>query len=563
MNKFNFFSSLIISFFFFTVFLSAQSLAPGPMATHSAALNVDGTVLTWGENTRGQLGNGETSERNIPIRVLQGAYSGTAYLGDDPNNKIISIALGRYFSIALSANGIAYTWGENANGQLGNNTTTNSSTPVKVLKGAYSGTTYLGDDPNNKIISVALGDEHSIALAADGTVYTWGNNIVGQLGNNKLTTTSSIPVKVLKGTYSGTAYLGDDPNNKIISVAVGESYSIALAADGTVYTWGQNFEGELGNGGGPEQDTPIKVLKGTYSGTTYLGDDPNNKIISVAIGGEFSIVLAADGTVYTWGKNRDGTLGNNSFTNSNTPIKVLKGAYSGTTYLGDDPNNKIISVALGSNYSSALAADGTAYTWGWNFKGELGNNTTTNSNFPIPVKVLKGAYSGTTYLGDNPNNKIISVSLGDSHSTALATDGIVYTWGENSTGQLGDGSNTDRSVPVQVSDVDGSGILVLPVELTSIIPQKMELMQNTPNPFNPSTSIRFSIPSSSDVTLKIYDLRGREVTTLLQENTAAGFHIVFWNGRNSRGRLVASGVYFYKLSTSSGFVNTKKMVLLK
>ncbi len=115
-----------------------------------------------------------------------------------------------------------------------------------MLKGAYSGTTYLGDNVvSNKIIAVALGESHSIALAADGTVYSWGLNNFGQLGNGP-TGQETTPVKVLKGEYGGTTYLGDDSNNKITAVALGYYHSIALAEDGTVYSWGFNGSGQLG-----------------------------------------------------------------------------------------------------------------------------------------------------------------------------------------------------------------------------------------------------------------------------------------------------------------------------
>jgi len=444
--------------------LGIPALGLQPQASHTIGLHADGTVYTWGHNDNGQLGDNTATDRSTPVRVLKGDYSGTTYLGDDSNNKIIAVALGHGHSIALAVDGTVYTWGHNDNGQLGDNTTIDRSTPVRVLKGAYSGTTYLGDDSNNKIIAVALGYKHSIALAADGTIYTWGRNRNGQLGDNT-TTDRSTPVKVLKGVYSGTTYIGDDSNNKIIAVALGWNHSVALAADGTVYTWGHNYQGQLGDNTTNNSSTPVKVLKGAYSGTTYLGDDPNNKIIAVALSWQHSITLAADGTVYTWGRNQYGQLGDNTTNNSSIPVKVLKGAYSGTTYLGDDSNNKIITVALGFVHSIALAADGTVYAWGSNGVGPLGDNTTTNRS--TPVKVLKGAYSGTTYLGDDYNNKIIAVALGASYSVALAADGTVYTWGSNSYGRLGDNTTTSALTPTKVHGVGNVGYLTLEVDVTA------------------------------------------------------------------------------------------------
>jgi len=441
-------SVLISAMVFLPVRMPAQALGPQPTAYHTVGLHSDGTVYTWGSNTYGKLGDGTYDDSSTPVKVKKGAYDGTTYLGDNSNNKIIAVALGGDHSTALAADGTVYTWGYNVVGQLGDGTYDDSSTPVKVLKGEYAGTTYLGDDPDNKIIAVALGQYYSIALAADGTVYTWGYNDNGQLGDGT-TTTRLTPVKVLKGEYAGTTYLGDDSDNKITAVALGWKHSIALAADGTVYTWGDNDKGQLGEGTNTDSSTPVKVKKGAYSGTTYLGDAPNNKITAVAVGCSYSIALAADGTVFTWGDNIEGQLGEGTNTDSSTPVKVKKGAYSGTTYLGDDPNNKITVVALGYAHSIALAADGTVFTWGYNVNGQLGDSTTTDGN--TPVKVKKGAYNGTTYLGDDSNNKITAVALGQEFSVALAADGTVFTWGDNYSGQLGDGTTTDRYVPVKVS----------------------------------------------------------------------------------------------------------------
>ncbi|MGD8307684.1 MAG: hypothetical protein PVF17_13585, partial [Ignavibacteria bacterium] len=460
---------LLILFFLITLLLlevSAQSLGPRPIAQHSIGLKVDGTVYTWGYNYYGQLGDNTTTQSNTPVKVLKGAYSeGTTYLGDNVNNKITAVALGNVSSIAVTEDGIVYTWGHNYYGNLGDNTATQRNTPVKVLKGEYSGTTYLGDNASNPIIDVAMGYYFSIALASDGTVYSWGINSYGKLGDNT-TTQRNTPVKVLKGEYSGTTYLGDNSSNKIISVRLGNLHSIALAEDGTVYTWGYNSYGALGDNTTTQRWTPVKVLKGEYSGTTYLGDNSNNKIIAVAVGQYHSIALAADGTVYTWGSNANGNLGDNTTTERWTPIKVLKGEYSGTTYLGDNGSNPIVSVAVGNHNAIALAEDGTVFTWGFNNYGQLGDGTEDTDRL-TPIKVLKGDYSGTTYLGDNASNPITAASFGNMYSIALAEDGTVFTWGRNNLGQLGDNTTTQRNTPVKVNGIGGIGYLALPVELTS------------------------------------------------------------------------------------------------
>ncbi|MDP7528277.1 MAG: hypothetical protein QGH61_02925, partial [Candidatus Marinimicrobia bacterium] len=331
--------------------LKAQSLGQGGTAYHTVGLQANGLVYAWGHGNQGQLGNDEYSNSSTLVQVVKGAYSGTTYLGDDTDNKITMLGSGRHFSIALATDGTVYTWGYGNWGTLGHNSTSSSDTPVKVVNGDYSGTSYLGDNSSNKITAVAQGGQHSIALATDGTVYTWGSSDYGQLGNNSSGDDSdeSTPVKVLMGSYSGTTYLGDDSDNKIIAVAAGESHSIALAADGTVFAWGYGSNGQMGNSNSSENNAvPVKVVSGAYSGTTYLGDDSDNKITAISAGSH-SVALAADGTVYAWGRNNEGQLGDNSTTNRSTPVKVLDGAYSGTTYLGDDSDNKITAISAGSH----------------------------------------------------------------------------------------------------------------------------------------------------------------------------------------------------------------------
>ncbi|MHB8578557.1 MAG: RCC1 domain-containing protein [Ignavibacteriaceae bacterium] len=456
---------LIVSFLPFVIL--PQSLGMG-RGYHTILVKADGTVYTWGSNSSGQLGNGSKTDSKVPVEVLRGSYTGTAYLGDNSSNKIIAVAMGKSHSIALAEDGTVYTWGLNSDGELGNSTTTNSSIPIKVSKGSYSGTAYLGDNPSNKIIAVSAGNAHSVALAQDGTVYTWGNYYIGK---------SNTPVKIPMGSYPGTAYLGDNPGNKIISVSGGFNYSLALAEDGSVYTWGENTYGQLGNNTNISSTVPIKVLMGAYFGTKYLGDNLSNKIISVVAGDCHCIAFAQDNMVYSWGRNTNGQLGDSSNQHRYVPVKVLMGAYSGTAYLGDDSSNKIISLVGGESHSIAFAQDNTAYTWGHNNNGQLGEGT--NKDSYVPVKVLKGAYSGSTYLGDNPGNKIIAVSAGAFHSFALAQDGTVYSWGLNSNGQLGINSISPTSLPV-IAQVPGGA---LPVELTIFIAKysgdKVELQWDT------------------------------------------------------------------------------------
>ena len=572
---------------------------------------------------------------------------------------------GNQFSFGISTNGTVYTWGYNAFGQIGDNTTTNRSSPVLVLKGAYSGTTYLGDDPDNKIIMMAIWSNSAIALDENGLVYTWGRNQYGQLGDNS-TTTRNVPVKVLKGEYSGSTYLGDDSSNKIIAVSIGDAHSLALAADGTVYAWGLNTYGMLGNNNTTGSYTPIKVLKGEYSGSTYLGDDSSNKITAISAGAYFNHALAADGTVFAFGFNNNGQCGNGTVVNSSpygqlTPVKVLKGTYSGTTYLGDDSSNKITAISGGNNWAGALGADGMVYLWGRNNHGQLADGTTTNRG--APVKALKGEYSGTTFIGDNSSNKIIGLAVSSVNGYALAADYTIFSWGYGGNGSLGNNTNNSSGTPVQVSGVSGSGDLTLPVELVSfevktdtqfgltlvwiteselnnigfILDRKTSssdwsqiasyitnvelqgqgsvsyrteyaytdynvttnerydyrladvdydgnikyhstqlmnisifssnpgsylLHQNYPNPFNSNTKISYWLPEESIVNIKIYDISGNLVKKIIKQDNAIGLNTLNWGALNDESQMVSAGVYLYMIE-AGGFNEVKKMIFLK
>lgn len=486
--------------------LNAQHIGSG-LGIHSIAVKNNGAVYTWGFNRYGQLGNGNTTNSNVPVAVnTSGVLSG----------KIITqVATGYYHSIGLSLDGNVYSWGDNSAGQLGNGTFTGNNVPVAVsTAGVLSG----------KIITqIAAGGFHSIALASDGKVYTWGGNHIGQLGTGN-TINSNVPVAV---DNSGVL------NGKFITqIAAGYGHSIALASDGTIYTWGYNQYGQLGNGSNTDSNVPVAVSTGgVLNGKT---------IVQIAAGYGYSMALASDGTLFTWGHNSSGQLGNGTFIDSNVPVAVYtSGVLSGKT---------IIQIASGGFHSIVLVSDGTVYTWGWNFYGQLGNGNNTNSNIPIAVST-GGVLNGKT---------IVKIASGSDHSIALASDGTLYTWGRNSSGQLGNGSSTDSNVPVAV---DQSGMGLLTVMEDGKLPAVFSLNQNYPNPFNPSTTFEFTIPEDGLTTLKIYDLLGQEIQTIVNEELKSGAYKFNWNASG-----FPSGIYFYTLTfrgTNSNFNSTKKMVYLR
>lgn len=285
---------------------------------YSLVLCSDGTLASWGNNGSGQLGNNSTFTINSSVPVL---LTQTGVLA---GKTVVSLAAGGAHSLALCSDGTVAAWGGNKNGQLGNNSGTNSGVPVLVDRsGVLAAKT---------VVSVVVGGSHSLALCSDGTVAVWGKNNSGQLGNNSSTTISYSPVLVNRsGVLAGKT---------VVSVAAGGDNSLALCSDGTLAAWGSNFYGQLGNNSTTNSSVPVLVTQsGVLAGKT---------VVSVAAGNGHSLVLCSDGTVAAWGNNNSGQLGNSSTAWSSVPVLVNQtGVLAGKT---------VVSVAPGAYHSLALAA---------------------------------------------------------------------------------------------------------------------------------------------------------------------------------------------------------------
>jgi len=368
--------------------------------SHSLALDSEGKIYAWGLNSYGQLGNNSTTDSSVPVQVdTSGVLAGKT---------ITAIAAGVYHSMALDSEGKVYAWGNNASGRLGNNSTSNSSVPVQVdTSGVLAGKT---------ITAISGGGAHSLAIDSDGKVYAWGLNSYGQLGNNS-PTNSSVPVQV----YTSGVLAG----KTITAIAAGSTYSLAIDSEGKVYAWGYNNSGQLGNNSTTNSNIPVQVnTSGVLAGKT---------ITAISVGDYYSMALDSAGKVYTWGRNDSGQLGNNSTTNSSVPVQVnASGVLAGKT---------ITTIAAGGYHSLTLDSEGKVYAWGNNSAGRLGNNSTTSASVPVQVNT-SGVLAGKT---------ITTIAAGNHHSLALDSDGKVYTWGLNGNGQLGNNSTTNSSMPVQVN----------------------------------------------------------------------------------------------------------------
>jgi alpha-tubulin suppressor-like RCC1 family protein len=397
---------------------------------HAAVLLADGTVSTFGGNTVGQLGVNDTTQRNTPVQVFGISSSATA------------VACGQEHTAVLLADGTVRTFGYNVYGQLGVNDTTSRQTPVQVF----------GISSSAVAVSGGL---HTVVLLSDGTVRTFGRNNNGQLGINVNGGTRQTPVTVLNitsatavaGGFSHTAVLladgtvrtfGDNDSGHLgidvaggtrqtpvqvlnitsaTAVSGGIAHTAVLLADGTVRTFGQNSNGQLGiNVTSGTRQTPVQVF------------GISSSAVAVACGAYHTIVLLADGTVRTFGRNTNGQLGVNDNTTRQTPVQVFGISSSATAIAGGSR----------SYHTAVLLADGSVRTFGRNANGQLGVGDTASRL--TPVQVVTGFSS---VLG--------RVAAGGQHTAVVMGDGTLRVFGQNNRGQLGLGDTTNRLTPVQVS----------------------------------------------------------------------------------------------------------------
>ncbi|APR79106.1 BNR repeat domain protein [Minicystis rosea] len=354
---------------------------------HTCGLTSSGGVMCWGQNYRGQLGDGTKNNHLSPVTVL--GLSGPA----------VKVAVGSYSTCAALANGSVECWGQNDYGELGNSTMTESVVPVAV--------------PNlTGVADIHSGTLFSCVLTNAGGVACWGFNAYGQLGDGSFNNSSS-PVMV-SGLSSGVAAIAVGRPNDVASSHVG-AHACAVTTAGALRCWGANSSGQLGDGSFTTSNTPVAVL-GLSSG-----------IAAVAAGSAHSCALTTMGAVDCWGLNANGQLGNGGTIGGHTTYGPVTGLSSG-----------VVAIASGGSHTCALTQAKKMLCWGANGYGAIGDGTFGDQYLPTAV------------VGLPPGGVPTVVKMGLNQTFAETSSGALLGWGYNANGQLGDGTTLGRAVPAPI-----------------------------------------------------------------------------------------------------------------
>jgi alpha-tubulin suppressor-like RCC1 family protein len=402
-------------------------------SAHGAALDQYGRVWCWGYNTYGQLGDNTSISKRTPVSILGAVKT------------FCTISSGDSHILAIDKNGRAWGWGFNLFGTLGDNSVTNRATPVSVLGAVKT------------FCQISGGGIHNLAIDKNGRAWGWGYNYYGQIGNNSATSQRT-PVSVLgvvktfcqisAGTYhslaidkNGRAWgwgynsqgqLGDNSVSwratpvsvagtvkTFCQISAGDYHSVAIDKNGSTWAWGDSASGQIGNGTLGNSFTFPVSTKGNTKTFCKITAGIGNNIFS-----DFSVAIDKNGRAWGWGYNNYGQLGDNSTTLRYTPVSVLGAVKT------------FCQISAGGSHILSIDKNGRLWSWGYNASGQLGDNSTTSRL--TPVSVLGAVKTFCTICG------------GTNHSLSIDKNGRVWSWGLNTSGQLGDNSTTSRLTPVSV-----------------------------------------------------------------------------------------------------------------
>ncbi len=406
---------------------------------HTLVVHSNGTVMAWGDNAYGQLGDGSTQSRSTPVQV------------EDLTN-VQSVATGRNHSLALKKDGTVWAWGANDRGQLGDYSITTRNTPVK--------TSFLYN-----IIAIAAAHDQSFALRNDGILYAWGDNSYVQLNVEWAQDKQFYPKSVYKLT-------------NVQAFATGEQFALALTGDGTLWGWGENRNCELGQWA-LGRVVPLEIM---------------TNVQAIAAGGKHAFAIDSDGNLWGWGSNEYGQLGNGLGDNRYcTPVQIT---------------DNVKAVTAGYDHTLILKEDGTLWASGRKIYGQLGDGDS-------------GPEFSREFVQVQTDAKLKAIATGYNHSLALTEDGAVLAWGNNGSGQLGDGYVGDihnRNIPIPVYNLFSTDAYLQNVTLSegtltprfskynfnyqSIVPYESETITVTPTTGDAKSTVKVSINGGTETVVQ-------------------------------------------------------------
>lgn len=360
---------------------------------NTCGIKSDGTAWCWGQGFSGQLGDGTTNPaQTAPVTVNVKGLSGKAWT---------AISTGISYACGLRDNGTAWCWGQGSEGQRGDGVTTDvQTTPAAIVEKGVSG---------RKWTAISAGADSTCGLRDDGTAWCWGFKSGGRFGTDEKI---SIPQAVDASNVSG---------EKWVAIKTHSGSMCGLRDDGSGWCWGS---GSLGNGDTADAQSPVRISSQNISGLKWSDAVP---------GGSSGCGLRDNGTLWCWGDNAHGTLGNAQSYSETKPVLVNANAITGAKWVAIDTND---GVACG------LRDDGTAWCWGRGFAGQLGNGADKEAQ-PIPVLVNSKNVSGS---------KWVNISVSGFHSCGVRNDETAWCWGWGYDGEGGNGSRTQaQTVPVKVA----------------------------------------------------------------------------------------------------------------
>jgi len=390
--------------------------------SHTCIILDDGSVSCWGRNNEGQLGDGTYTNRSTPAQ--------TSTLGTE--RTAVAISSGDYYTCAILDDSSVSCWGSNRGGQIDDGTKTNRTTPTQASSLGVGRTA----------VAISSGDHHTCAILDDASVSCWGVNGNGQLGDGTYTnrstpaqtsslgtTTNPRTIALSERDFDGDGILNifDVHHNldyRETAISSGWRHTCAILDDGSVSCWGYNSNGGLGDGTTTNRTTPTQ--------TSSLGT--NRTVVAISSGAVHTCAILDDSSVSCWGSNSNGQLGDGTYTNRNTPAQ--------TSSLGN--GRTAVAISPGDMHTCAILDDGSVSCWGRNSEGQLGDGTTTNRTTPTQTSSLGAGRTA------------VVISSGQSHTCVILDDGTVSCWGYNDDGQHGDGTTTQRNTPTQTSSL-GTG----------------------------------------------------------------------------------------------------------